>query len=401
MRIGFYGNTNNYPLILALAMRRQGHEVVFTLSSATPLDRPENRYPELSPPYPDWIRDFTPMWKTYFRTPWRRRCIDLLRGCDFVVLNQIGPSLSHAIGRPAIALLTGSDLQYFANPATVRGIMRESHREPAWVAIPLKLATFPSLVRRQRQGIGEAKLVTHFARGLVPEGDVMLDGLSVPDTRRMMLLMTETDRIPFVAPPANETIRIFCATRLNWKRPVPPGYVEMDYKGSDVMIRGIALFLRESGKRLDVRLVRKGLHVRETIDLIQQEGFAEQVTWLDEMSQEAVFEEYRRADILFEQLDRSHVGMAGLDGMATGRPLIANGHPEISEALTGEPSPICQARTPEEVARQLVRLVPDAEERARVGAASRRYVEKYFSAESAARRCVERMRPHLTGAAVA
>ena len=226
---------------------------------------------------------------------------------------------------------------------------------------------------------------------IVPEGDRLLDGIGVPDSRRVMLLMTEPDRIAYTPPPNNARIRTFCAARMNWKRPIPPGFAELDYKGTDVMIRGIGLFLREHATRLDVRLVRKGLHVAQAAELVREEGFADQVTWLDEMSQQAVLEEFRKADILFDQLDRSVVAMAGLDGMATGRPLIADGRPEAMEAETGADSPICQARTPQEVAAQLRRLALDAAERQRVGVASRRYVEAHLSADIAARRLLERL----------
>ena len=112
MRIGFYGNSNNYPFMLARALRAKGHEVIFAVSRGTPLDRPENRYREVTYPYPDWIHDFSPLWKTLFPTPWRRKCVELLRQCDAVILNHFGPSLLPEIDRPAIIVLTGSDLDY-------------------------------------------------------------------------------------------------------------------------------------------------------------------------------------------------------------------------------------------------------------------------------------------------
>jgi glycosyltransferase involved in cell wall biosynthesis len=89
------------------------------------------------------------------------------------------------------------------------------------------------------------------------------------------------------------------------------------------------------------------------------------------------------------------VAMAGLDAMATGRPLIANARPEIGAEALDAPSPVCQARTPAEVAAQLQRLVFDAKERERVGNASRAYVERHFSAEGAARRLLERLEKAL------
>jgi glycosyltransferase involved in cell wall biosynthesis len=363
MRLGFHGNPGNYPLMLARALRHLGHDVVFTLASDAPLDRPENRYADLLPPYPGWIHDFAPLRAGEARAA----CVELLRGCDVVMLSDAGPALAGAIGRPAVALLTGADVFHLA----ARGNARE--------------------VEQQRAGIARSVLVAHFARGLVPEGDRVLDELGVKDDRRLMLLMSDTDRVTLAPSPGNATVRAFCAARLNWRRPIPPGLAELDYKGTDVMVRGLGLFLREHGPCLEVRLVTKGLHVAETMALVHAEGIADRVTWLVEMSQRAVLEEFRAADIVFDQLDRSVVAMAGLDAMATGRPLIANARPEVIDAEVGAPSPVCQARTPVEVAAQLRRLVFDAAERERVGLASRRYVELHFSAASAARRLADRL----------
>jgi hypothetical protein len=386
MRIGFFGNPGNYPLMLARALARLGHEVCFTVSALARLERPENRYAEWAPPYPAWIRDFSPRWRTWLETPSRDECIRGLRECDVAVLSDIGPSLAGEIGRPAVALLTGSDAIHYADPACA-GLLRElALGEPGWTGVVPGIEVFERLVDRQRTGIARAAVVAHFARGLVPEGDRMLDGLGVPDARRTSLLMTEPDRIAFAPPPRNATLRVFCAARLNWKRPIPPGLAELDYKGTDVMVKGIALFARESGTRLDLRLVRKGLHVAETEALVRDEGLADHVTWLEEMSQCEVQREFVEADIVFDQLGESVVAMAGLDAMATGRPLIANARPEVAQQGAG--SAICQARTAREVASQLARL-QDPAERERAGLASRRHVEAHYSAEAAARRLLE------------
>jgi hypothetical protein len=104
-----------------------------------------------------------------------------------------------------------------------------------------------------------------------------------------------------------------------------------------------------------------------------------------------VWAEYKQADIIFEQLGMSTIGMAGLDAMAVGRPIIINGRPEIIEREIGAPFPICQAVTPEDVCHQLQRLVFDKTERERVGSASRKYVEKYCSPEHAAQICLGRL----------
>src|SRR4029079_12333394 len=118
MRIGFIGNTNNYPFMLARAMRKLGHEVQFIVSSSDPLERPEYRYADISYPYPAWIHDLSPIRLrdiAVFGSSARRRILKVLRGCDAIVANSFGPALLSDLKLPSIALLTGSDLYAHAS----------------------------------------------------------------------------------------------------------------------------------------------------------------------------------------------------------------------------------------------------------------------------------------------
>ena len=123
----------------------------------------------------------------------------------------------------------------------------------------------------------------------------------------------------------------------------------------------------------------------ETAQLIREVGLEGQVTWHDEMTQQSVLRLFREADVVIEQLAQSAVGMAGLDAMATGRPLIANGRPEIIERIAPEPSAILQATKPGQVAGHLADLVASESYREAVGRRSRAYIERHFSTEVAAR----------------
>ena len=133
------------------------------------------------------------------------------------------------------------------------------------------------------------------------------------------------------------------------------------------MIRGLGLFYRETGVRLDIQLVRKGLHLAETEQLIVEEGLTDQVTWSDEMSLTEVWTEFARCDIVIEQLANGAIGGAGLDAMAAGRPVIGNARREMFEDYFGQHSPICQAQTAEEVCAQLKRLVSNPAKREKIG----------------------------------
>ncbi len=393
MKIGFFGNVNNFPFMLARAIRRAGHEVVFIVGSLQQLDRPEFRYTDVSSVGTDWIHDVSPFnfWDAAFPTFKRARVVRLLRECDAVILNLSGIALRSYIQRPSIALLTGSDIELYATLSYPQQRAFEGRRRPRFIFRALSLFLWNRLVVMQREGIKNADVVNYIARGLVPEGDGILDDLGVSDSRRIVILMTDTEDIREAPAPANRIPRALCVTRFTWKKPRDPGRSERDYKGSDIMIRGMGLFFRKTGMRLDVRFGRKGAHVSEAEELTKEEGIADQVTWLEDMSQIQVLEEFRQADFVLDQFGESIVGMAGLDAMAVGRPLIANWRPEIMDRAVGEVSPVCQARTPEEVCAQLQRVVLDRGERERIGRASRLFVEKYFSADAAARLCLSRL----------
>ena len=396
MKIGFFGNTNNYPFMLAQALREFGHDVVMVISSQELLNRPESRYPEFKHAYPDWIVDAAHLseWDLIALSPSLAPVLDVLSTCDALVLNFTGPSLWPLLRRPAIALLTGSDLEHYANFATVE--VRSASWDPAHKASAegqMNLNLLRDFVQRQREGIREAVAVRYFPRGLVPAGDAMLDELDVSDAKRVFLLLAELELVTPTPPPNNNPVRIFCATRLTWKLPIEPGRSLLDYKGSDIMIRGLGLFYRQTGVRLDIQLVRKGLHVAETEQLIVEEGLTDQVTWSDEMSLTEVWAEYRRSDIVIEQLGNSTIGSAGLEAMAAGRPVIGNSRREMFEDYFGQHSPVCQAQTAEEVCAQLKRLVFNPAKREKIGVLARRFVEEHCSPRRAAQTCLEHLQP--------
>jgi glycosyltransferase involved in cell wall biosynthesis len=388
MRMGFIGNTNNFPFTLARAVRRKGHDVVFFVDSSARLCRPEHRYHDIGYPYPEWIRDVGSFnlltWA--LPNPRRRRLIAELRNCDVVVTNGLATSLIPRIGKPAFVILTGSDLEYSGDLFYIDR-PKMIPWKPRWFWNLVSPALVGELNRivipAQRAGMQSAVGVSYFPKGLIPNGDRLLEEIGVDEKRRVFFMMAELEETHFESPPHNEPPRIFCATRFTWRKPLRHGFCDLDDKGSDVMIRGLGMFYRQTGRALNIRFVKKGIDVAETRELVESEGIGGQVTWLDEMSQNEVRNEFRAADIVFEQLGTSVIGMAGLDAMAVGRPVIADGRPEIMNRVTRSPSPVCQARTPEEVAAQLSRLM-NPREREVVGRLSRSYVEENFSPDSAA-----------------
>lgn len=397
MRIGFIGNTNNYPFMLARALRKLGHEVRFVVTSQEPLNRPEHRYADISFPYPAWIHDLSPIRLRdvmYPRSAARRRVVALLRDCDAVFANDFGPMLLPELQLPSIALLTGSDLYAFADPDTFLAGARKYDRLPAPVRAIARWVLSKRLAIPQRAGISSAAGVTYFPRGVLPRSDRLMEEMGVGEDRRIFNAMTDTDVRNYLPPRFNTPMRVFCGSRLNWSSLMPKGAVTIDYKGAEIMVRGLAMFVGGTGNSLEIRLVRKGMHVAETAALIEELGLASHVVWLDEMSQKEVETEYSQADVVFDQLGEGIIGMVCLDAMALGRPVIANGRPEMLEPLLGAPSPICQASTPEEVCKQITMLHSNPDERERIGLASRKYIEEFCSSMALAKRCLQAISIH-------
>jgi hypothetical protein len=394
MKLGFFGNTNNYPLMLAQALRELGHEVVLVVSSREKLHRPESRNPEYKKGYPTWIVDASNFdeWDFIRLNPALSPVFDELANCDGLILNDLGPSLLPLLCRPAIALLTGSDISYNADLRSV------TTRTACWAASyrssaegRLNESLIREFIQRQRKGIQKAIGVIHFPRGVVPESDTIFDELGVTDSKRFFQYIAELQLIKPTPAPQNIPIRVFSATRLTWKFPMEPGHSLLDYKGSDIMIRGLGLFCRQTGVRLDIQLVKKGLHLAETEQLIAEESLTEQVTWSEEMSLASVWSEFTRCDIVIEQLASSAIGMAGIDAFAAGRPVIGNARSEMFKSSFRQPMPICQASTAKEVCSQLQRLVFDYGTRSKLGELGRQFVEEHCSAKQFAQAILQRL----------
>lgn len=95
------------------------------------------------------------------------------------------------------------------------------------------------------------------------------------------------------------------------------------------------------------------------------------------------FERYRRADVIVDQLNAGWYGVFAIEAMALGKPVVTFLHEEAvrrTEEAFGVRMPIVSAT--KETLRDVLRpLVASADERRRVGAASRAYAEEVHDLE--------------------
>ncbi|MFL5971825.1 MAG: glycosyltransferase [Gaiellaceae bacterium] len=100
---------------------------------------------------------------------------------------------------------------------------------------------------------------------------------------------------------------------------------------------------------------------------------------------------YQRADIVVDQLNAGWYGIFALEAMALGKPVLSYLRPEAvqeTESALGADLPIVPV-TKETLRERIAELAAMPEERRRIGAASRRYVERVHDADNGADRLIE------------
>lgn len=386
MKIGFVCNTNNYPFALALAMRRQGADAVAIIDSLSPLHRPEFRFPAEDIGYGEWVIDLAPLrlWDAVFPTPRHRTAQRVLRGCDAIVATGVGIGLAAQLGKPLFAIAAGSDLDVMADEEHLRTLTMAAGGTLSERMSGLAKAWFlRRLAPWQQLGFSSAVGVEYTLPGLLPHGDALLDRFGVAPARRHAFMLVDLEKVKRRPLPQNRRLRVLGMARLQWVKPFPPGFTVLDDKANNNLLIGIAQYRQRRRAHLELRLPRKGQHVAQTERLVHELGLQDIVTWLPEMGQKEFSEEVAAADIVVDTLGEGTIGMGAREAMALGRPVIANGKPEIFAGHLGEPLPVAQARSPAEVAAQLEAL-DQREARQQLADRARAFAERYFSAERAA-----------------
>lgn len=389
LSVFIYGNTNNYPYLLAEGFRALGHAVKLVINKKELLHRPESLHPEWLNAYPEWIIDASDIGE--FDIAFESQKLDELfathgHQADFAVLNDIGPALAGYLHCPYATVLTGSDLTYYANYQSV--VLRTAAWDPGFRRTPYArriVRKFTDLVTRQREGILMSSVVSYGARNLTPEGDVLLDEIGVLDAQRFMVHLSNTLHTARRHMPKNERLKIFCGSRVVWKQNAQQSYCAMDLKGTDVLINGFAAYCRQGGKGV-LHLPRKGTDVEDAVTLIAELGIESRVVWYENMSLKQFEEELISADLICDQFGSSFPGMVTTHAYALGRPVLANFRPDLMPfAMPG-----LHAETAEQVREQLLKAERDYDDLTNLGAVSRAFAEATLSPSAMAKELLER-----------
>ncbi len=396
----FVGNTNNYPLLLAEAFRESGLNVRLLVNRKELLHRPESKYPAWKNAYPDWIKDYSNISDEdlFFKTSALEPLIRELKApADLAILNDTGPAFAHHLSMPHICILTGSDLTFYADYASIE------KRSKSWAPEyrrSLKgreaLFSLAEFVSAQRDGIASSEVVCYGQRGLIPEGDQILDALGITDERRMMLYLSDTIRLSPKPSNPGERLRVFSGSRIVFDTASNPDFGTIDFKGTDKLIKGYAQYCRLGGQG-ELRLPRKGPDVESAVRLVKDLDIQNRVVWLDEMSLFDFYQEMSKADLVCDQMGTSFPGMVTTDAYAMAKPVMADFRNDLMTRAFTQPLPGFNVTTSEEVTESLLEVQKNPHLLTRLGSDSRRYAETYLSPSMMAQCLLDKYASFETG----
>ena len=335
MRLAVIGNLANVGYNLTRFLRQGGVDADFLMLGGDSgiIQNPACEDPGfwLNPPewarpvllWNGWPRKVLPQQNREFRrwvlVPlWRA-----LRHYDAVIAITTLPIMAQFVGRPYLAIATGSDLRELAFQNSITGwLMRRSYRR----ARTTFFMNLDHALCVRRLGLEWARF------------------LPFPlDTEKYAPAQAKTSD--------SDGLLLFHPTRLDWSY---SGSVRRFLKGNDRFLRAFARWVHD-GNRGRVILLDRGSDRLKTRELVNALGIADYIEFMPEMSKEELISHYHRADVVVDQFEIGSFGSTAVEAMSCGRPVLIYINPEYSRLCYDEPPPILNASSEEEIYNCLVR----------------------------------------------
>lgn len=187
----------------------------------------------------------------------------------------------------------------------------------------------------------------------------------------------DEDRIP-TADSDSALRREFCARHRADFLAFAPARQNWKIKGNDRIFRAFARLLAQ-GVRGALLVPAWGQEVERSRRLVAELGLGERVVWLRPMSEPVLFQHYHACDAVLDQFQLGVFGFVTCKAMASGVPVITSYDEEHHEWCFEEHPPLLRARTEQDIFDALRMLSQDRSRIREIGAASRRWVERYHS----------------------
>lgn len=392
-RVLILGTTNNSLTLLAEGIRAVGCHVTLVVLRKEDLHRPEAFRKKYATRLPDWIIDLSNGTDLDFGrdSPRGGEMVKLALAHDIVIANDLAIALIPTIAArvPTVAWLTGSDLTFWANPATAtsmtEGWSNSFRRSSAGRDEFDRIAT---LIEAQREGIRSAAALHGATAGVDPAGDRLLEDISPTGQRLTTIYYADVEGIAPSPPRDPKSAPVTSMARVDfiskaWQSP-------LDGKGTDTLLAGFAEFVRYVDPKARLVLPRKGLDLEACDDFIGDKRLAPNVVWVPEVPRHSYLEYLAAASGVFDSVGPSTAAHVTFDSLCSARPCFANVERLLeSDQLAGLPVRHCASVRG--VTESLIWLFGLPDEARDAGLAGRKFAEERLRPSTAARLILKQM----------
>lgn len=389
--IVFMGSMNAMPMMYALELKKNGYNVLYFVDAplSDTLSRPENHFPEITYPYPNWIVELkipTQIILPYFSRLHAKNILKRVMGfskrpVSCFILNGFFVSLASFL-KPygkVVALSHGSDLDVWANESAIKDLSKSFDKSSIFKFLPKNIShkLIAKAVKRQYLGFSDADAVIYFPAGFNRAGDEVINSLSSKGANIFSRYDISFEPVRHASrdfkKPENKTV-LFSGVRFLYKT-FPDG--NKDYsKGNDLIIQGIAEYYKRN-KNIEVHFIEKGEDVLFAKALCYELGIDKIVVWHKEMPFKDLLSLYARADICFDQAGAHWVGAIGAYALYLGKPLIANVTTAVRLGVFPVENPIFSVESATDIYNALIKL-ENIDFRKNISNASRKFVEEHM-----------------------
>lgn len=391
--IVFMGSMNAFPMTYALQLKKYGYEVFYIVDvpKSDMLSRPENHYPFIEYPYPDWIIEWTlPLQIILLLSPkifakllsgMLKKHVNKTIGC--YVLNGFFISLSPYLPEVTrVALSHGSDLDVWANVDSVDELRKGIFQTKYTKIIPIFIQDLllKNFIAKQKKGFQNSNFLNYMPPGYNKVGDKIVSNLQndgvcyIPRKHASFASIAGQNRD---YRENTSTLQIFSGVRFLYQS-FPRGNTGYN-KGNDKIIEGLARYYHDN-QNISIHFVEKGTDLLAAKQLCKKLGLEAAITWHKEMPFQDLIALYQQSDICFDQVGDHCIGAIGIYALWFGKPLIADDTVYVDSGCWPHDNPVCKAKNPDDIFGWLCRL-SDNEKRKKVSVASRIFADQHLDIE--------------------
>lgn len=400
--IVFIGSMNAMPMMYAWELKKIGYDVLYFVDApaSDTLARPENHFPDITYPYPEWIVELKlptqmilPYLPRFFAAYIANKIRKLKKNkISCFVLNGFFISLAPSLIRVAkvVALSHGSDLDVWASKENSENLAATFRRRSIFKFLPDFVASrlINLAVSRQYDGFASSSAVVYFPEGFNATGDAVtqdLEKAGVHILRRYDVSFEPLKNASREFKEPQEKLVIFSGVRFLYKT-FPDGNAGYS-KGNNIIIKGLSKYYKLN-KNIEVHFVEKGEDVAEAKILCEELGLSEAIIWHKEMPFKKLISLCENSDICFDQVGEHWIGAIGFYALSLGKPLIANDRRAVDAGVWDDDAPIFSARTSEQIEKHLIYL-ESGEDRAKISRKAMKFADSALGPKSVLRNLFE------------